>query len=91
MPDRPTRSAPPASLLSEPLLDPQRAADLLGLQKSTLYAWAYKRKITTVKIGNRLRFRESDIRKLVAAGTRPALRPLREAAPAEAADEGGGR
>jgi excisionase family DNA binding protein len=75
------------SLPPESLLGPQAAADLLGLKKSTLYAWSYKRRIPAVKIGNRLRFRPSDLAKLVAAGVRPALRPPRNPAPADA--EGG--
>ena len=69
--------------LVDRLLDPQQAADLLGLRKATLYAWSYKRKIPSIRIGNRLRFRQSDLERLVRAGLRPALRPLREASPAE--------
>jgi len=83
---RPDAHAP---LPPDRLLDPQQAADLLGLKKATLYAWAYKRQLTAVKIGNRLRFRESDLRKLVAAGLRPALRPLHASCGAPAEGEEG--
>ncbi len=59
------------------LLDVQAAADMLSLKRSTLYQWAYERRIPVVKLfGPRgaLRFRLSDIQALVARSLRPALR-----------------
>jgi excisionase family DNA binding protein len=50
---------------SDRLLDVREAAILLGLKPSTLYQWAYERKIPTVKLGRALRFRLSTIRQLI--------------------------
>ena len=50
---------------------------MLALKPSTLYQWAYKRRIPVVKLfGPRgaLRFRLSDIERLIARSVRPALR-----------------
>ena len=59
------------------LLDVREAATMLGLKPSTLYQWAYERRIPVVKLlGRALRFRLSTIRKLIAESERPALRPL---------------
>lgn len=57
------------------LIDVREAAALLGLKPSTLYQWAYHRRIPTVKLLGRrgaLRFRISDIEKLIARSLRPA-------------------
>jgi len=59
------------------LLDVQEAATLLAVKPSTLYQWAYQRRIPVVKLfGPRgaLRFRRSDIMALVTQCLRPALR-----------------
>jgi len=59
------------------LLDVREAAAILGLKPSTLYQWAYERRIPVVKLlGRALRFRLSTIQKLIAESERPALRPL---------------
>jgi len=56
------------------LLDVQEAAVLLGLKSPrTLYKWAYAGRIPSVKIGKLLRFRLSDLERLIAAGERPAF------------------
>jgi hypothetical protein len=50
---------------------------MLAVKPSTLYQWAYQRRLPVVKLfGPRgaLRFRLSDIRKLIADSTRPPLR-----------------
>jgi excisionase family DNA binding protein len=61
----------------ERLLDVREAATMLGLKPSTLYQWAYERRIPVVKLlGRALRFRLSTIRKLIAESERPALRAL---------------
>lgn len=61
------------------LLDVHETAALLGLKPSTLYQWAYQRRVPVVKLfGARgaLRFRLSDIEKLIQDSLRPATRPL---------------
>jgi len=61
--------------MAERLLTVAEAARLLGLKPSTLYQWAFERRIATVKLmGRALRFRESEIEKLVKRSDRPALR-----------------
>jgi excisionase family DNA binding protein len=56
------------------LLRVDEAADLLGVKPATLYQWTYQRRIPVVKLmGRALRFRESDLQKLIAEGMRPAL------------------
>src|SRR5712691_6068221 len=58
----------------ERLLDVYEAATMLGLKSSTMYQWAYERKIPIVKLfGRALRFRLSVIEKLIADFERPAL------------------
>jgi excisionase family DNA binding protein len=59
---------------SDRLLNVRDAATMLGLKSSTLYQWAYERRIAHVKIGGALRFRLSAIEKLIAQSERPALR-----------------
>jgi excisionase family DNA binding protein len=56
------------------LLDVGEAAEMLSVKPATLYQWAYQRRIPVVKLmGRALRFRESDLLKLIAEGIRPAL------------------
>src|SRR5437899_7050121 len=77
-----------ATPLPERLLDVQEAAELLGLKSPrTLYKWAYAGRIPSVKIGKLLRFRRSDLERLIAHGERPAFAstngfPLTTSAPA---------
>lgn len=59
------------------LVDVKAAAALLSVKPSTLYQWAYQRRLPVVKLyGPRgaLRFRVSDIEALIARSLRPALR-----------------
>jgi excisionase family DNA binding protein len=61
------------------LLDVRQAAALLGLKVTTLYQWAYERRIPIVKpSGPRgpLRFRLSTLMKLIDTWEQPARRPL---------------
>jgi excisionase family DNA binding protein len=71
------------------LLDAREAAARLGLKPSTLYQWAYKRRIPVVKLfGPRgaLRFRLSDVEQLIQDSLRPGTpRPT----PASSEPEGG--
>ncbi|MBI3782093.1 MAG: helix-turn-helix domain-containing protein [Deltaproteobacteria bacterium] len=76
---------PPAKATStddqsqERLLDVREAAALLGLKPTTLYQWAYERRVPAVKLfGRALRFRLSTIRKLIDDSERPALRSLKD-------------
>lgn len=62
---------------SDRLLDVREAAAMLGLRPKTLYAWAYKRRIPVVKFFGRrgaLRFRLSDVERLIKDSVRPARR-----------------
>lgn len=59
------------------LLDVHEAAVLLGLKATTLYQWAYERRIPVVKLSGRrgpLRFRLSTLLRLIEKAERPALR-----------------
>ncbi len=59
------------------LLDVKEAAAMLSLKPSTLYQWAYERRVPTVKLyGRALRFRLSVIQALMTKFERPALRPI---------------
>ena len=67
--------------MAEPdrLLDVREAAALLAVKPATLYQWAYQRRIPVVKLmGRALRFRLSDIEKLIADGVRQPLRGMIE-------------
>lgn len=57
------------------LLNVREAAAILGLKPSTLYQWAYERRIAFVKLGGALRFRLSAIEKLIAKSEVAPLRP----------------
>ncbi len=52
--------------MTDRLLNVTEAAQMLGLKPSTLYQWAYERRIAYVKMGGALRFRLSAIEKLIA-------------------------
>jgi excisionase family DNA binding protein len=79
--DRPRRAkrvSVPHDALPERLLNVHEAAALLGIAPGTLYNWAYERRIPKVKLyGTRgaLRFRASDVQRLIAASLQPALHP----------------
>ncbi len=45
------------------LLTPQEMADMLGVQKSTIYQWTHQGFIPHVKLGNLVRFRVSAVNK----------------------------
>ena len=70
-------TAHPAVEIEDRLLDVHDAAAMLGLKPSTLYQWAYERRVPVVKLfGRALRFRLSVIQKLIQDSERPAIRPL---------------
>ncbi len=60
--------------MNEKLLTPKEVSQKLGLELSTVYRWAWARRIASVKVGAALRFRLSDIERLIREGFRPALR-----------------
>ena len=58
----------------ERLLDVTEAATMLGVKPSTLYQWAYQRRVPKVKVlGRALRFRLSDLERIICDGHCPAL------------------
>lgn len=60
--------------MADRLLNVTEAAAMLGLKRSTLYQWAYERRISHVKMGGALRFRLSALEKLIAKSEVPALK-----------------
>jgi excisionase family DNA binding protein len=56
------------------LLTPAQAAEMLGLKRSTLYEWAYKRKLPTVRFGRTLRIPESAVQDLIRRNLEPAIK-----------------
>lgn len=69
----------PSAFHNQPnrLLRPAEAAQYLGLTLATIYSKASRRELPSVKVGRSLRFRLAALEKLIRAGERPALRPLR--------------
>jgi excisionase family DNA binding protein len=62
--------------LHDQLLDVAGAAATLGLKSPrTLYKWAYAGRIPSIRIGRLLRFRRSDLERLITDGERPAVAP----------------
>ncbi len=61
----------------EDLLTCPQAARLLQVKSSTIRKWTYQRRIPCVRLagGRAVRYRLSDLQKLIRAGLRPALRP----------------
>ena len=54
------------------LISVEDAAKYLGVQKSTIYAWDWRRKIPSVKMGRRLLFDQEDLDRIIEAGKREA-------------------
>jgi len=52
------------------LISVAEAAKYLGVQKSTIYSWAWRRKIPSVKMGRRLLFDQEDLDRMIEAGKR---------------------
>jgi len=70
-------------MLQDELRTCGEAATVLKVKPSTIRAWTSRRRIPFVKLlgGRAVRYRQSDLEKIIKAGLRPALRPL--VAPAE--------
>ena len=62
-------------MLQDTLLDCLQAATFLHVKPSTIRAWTTKRRIACVKLagGRAVRYRLSDLERIVKAGLRPAL------------------
>jgi excisionase family DNA binding protein len=56
----------------EKLLGVEEVAGLLGVSRFTIYSWAAKRRLPAVKVGSRLMFRPSEIRRWVDSRSQPA-------------------
>ena len=57
------------------LLSVEQASDYLGVKKSTLYSWAGRRNIPSVKMGRRLLFDIEDLERLIDARKRYSHKP----------------
>ncbi len=58
----------------ERLLDVREAAAMLGVKVSTIRAWTCQRRVRVVKLfGRAARYRRTDLERLIAGSTRPAL------------------
>ena len=65
--------------MTDRLLNVKETARLLSVAPSTVYQWAYERRIPSVRLrGRALRFRLSAIEKVIREDERPALRSLRD-------------
>ncbi len=60
----------PIPLGERRLISVEDAARYLGVKKSTIYSWAWRRKIPSVKMGRRLLFDQEDLDRMIAAGKR---------------------
>lgn len=61
------------------LLSVDEVGEMLGIKPTTVYKWAYERRLPCVKLrGHALRFRLSEILKIMKQDERPALRRLDE-------------
>ncbi len=47
------------------LISVEKAARYLGVRKSTIYSWAWRRKIPSVKMGRRLLFDREDLDRII--------------------------
>jgi len=60
----------PTPLGEKRLIGVEETAKYLGVQKSTIYSWAWRRKIPSVKMGRRLLFDQEDLDRMIEAGKR---------------------
>jgi excisionase family DNA binding protein len=57
------------------LVSVREAAEILSVSVSTLYGWAWQRRIPFVKIGRALRFRTGDLQELISTNRVEARAP----------------
>jgi excisionase family DNA binding protein len=62
----------------DPLLTPRELAALLRVSEGTVRTWAYRRRIPSQKVGDRLRFSAAAVRRWLEEQARPAMQPVRE-------------
>jgi excisionase family DNA binding protein len=55
-----------SAFLREPLLDPEQAAFLLGIPRSSVYEYAKRGVLPYVKIGRHLKFIRADLERVLA-------------------------
>ena len=78
----------------ERLIKPKEAAKLLGVRLSTIYAWSYRQKLPSLKVGSCLRFSSSALGEWLEQQERPVLRSLgfkRKTQESEVQGDGRGR
>jgi excisionase family DNA binding protein len=73
----------------EDLISIRQASAMLGLSRSTVRDWVWRRKIPHVRVGGAVRFRPSDLRAFIEAGAVPAA--PRQPKPRQRKTERGGR
>jgi excisionase family DNA binding protein len=54
------------------LISIREASAMLGLSRSTLRDWVWRKKIAHVRVGRAVRFKPSDVQALIEAGSVPA-------------------
>jgi excisionase family DNA binding protein len=65
-----SRLAPgrPLSLLSEPMLDAETVAELIGIPKKTVHQYAREGRLSSYPVGRRTKFVRAEVEQAVAAG-----------------------
>jgi excisionase family DNA binding protein len=69
--DAPEAGARRDADLSEGLLAPQAVARLLACSPKSVYAWAARGMLPSVRLGRLVRFRPSDVRRFIEANAAP--------------------
>ncbi len=54
---------------AEPLLTPETVAGLLACSRKSIYAWAARGALPSVRLGRLVRFRPSDVRRFIEANS----------------------
>ncbi len=63
--------------MDDALLTCLEAARFLNVRPATIRTWTSRRMIASVRVGSRaVRYRRSDLERMIRQGSRPALRPL---------------
>jgi excisionase family DNA binding protein len=72
--DMKSLKTPSSQKSADILLTAKQMAERLSIALSTAYQWGYERRLPTVKLGRSVRFRASEVEKLILRHERPALR-----------------
>lgn len=63
--------------MDDALLTCLQAARFLNVRPATIRTWTSRRKISSIRVGSRsVRYRKTDLERIIKAGLRPALRPF---------------